>query len=213
MLLAMLVGTSVALFVYHAVAGQWLFHSAVGYLIAIVPVVVIGAWGVWRADSLVVNDRWFRRSMLGYVVAFGLLSAPILTMLASGHFWSSLMAVLSTASLLLVCSAILGTIATLTTAILLCVNFRSLPARIPRVLPLERSFVYFWGADREKMLALVDARAPEMTFPRSLLINSTVLTGFLLFQAGVQLLTASSGHTLGAEHNRFLAYLCAVDAF
>jgi hypothetical protein len=164
-------------------------HHAVGYLIELAPILVIVAAIVWlirRGTPIVVDDRWVRRSLSFGAFGFILMALSLVMMFAGGRF-GALATVLSSISLPDVCSLAVGTLATLTTAILLGVNFRSLPLRIPRVLPFERTWVFFWGADRGEMLARVDAGAPDTTFPRLWLVASSVTPPFLLVE-GLQFL-------------------------
>lgn len=210
LLFVTLLALSAYAFTYHVTTGAWPFHSALGFLVACVPLVAIAAVGGLRTDRIVVDDRLIRISLWLLAVSGALLVVGAIISMSADSSWAGLTAVLSTAPLLIVCSAILGTTATLTAAILLYINFRSLPPRIPRILPFERWLVRFWGVDRQQMLALADAGAPEMTFPRAWLIYSTAFSAFLLVQAGIQLLDASDVHTLGVGYERFFAYLFAV---
>jgi hypothetical protein len=200
-MILLLAGTYAVCFAFGAVRP----HGAIGCLIVGAPIVVIVAPLAWflRHDvPAVITDRWVRRSLLVWIASAALFSVALIVMIANGRFWTTLIAVVSSASPVLVFSAVVGMLATLTTAIVLGSNFSRLPRRIPRMLPNERRFVFFWGATRDTMLALADAGAPEMTLPRGWLINSTLTCTVLLIEAGYLVLQAASSHGLGAGDQR-----------
>jgi hypothetical protein len=159
-------------------------HTAFGYLIELAPLLCMVAplaWFIGRGAPIVVDERWTRRMLFFSVPALVLIALSFVMTIAGGSLGTRV-ASLAVAPLLDVCSALAGTLATFATTILLCVNFRRLPLRIPRVLPFERTWVFFWGADRKEMLARVDSGAPDMTFPRLWLVISSVSPTFLLFE-------------------------------
>jgi len=167
-------------------------------------------------ECIVAGDRLIRGALLLFAVAVplvvGSLIFRILVMSAGGRLWPALVTSLSSAPLPGVCSAVLGTLATGTTAIILCTNLRHLPPRLPRFLPYERRLVIFWGADRATMLARIDAGAPEMTLPRVWLVALTASSGFVLFENALQLLEVRSGPGLGVGFERLVTYGCIFGA-
>ena len=151
--------------VYYAVAGECPFHSAIGYTITLVPVVVIGTWGVgpptasssMPPDSTITATRrarsWSARRVDTHDACrsrFGQTPWQHCRPRRSCSF----------------CSAVIRALSTLTVASLLCMNFRRLSPRISRVLLFERRFVHFWGADR-KRCSPRRRRRTENTFPRA----------------------------------------------
>jgi hypothetical protein len=100
LLMVIVICASIGLLTYRAINGAWPFHSAAGYLLYFVPIIVLGALAFWGADRVtVIDDRWVRRSLLALSIVFGLTALSV-TLFVAGRALRGITEVLYGAPLL-----------------------------------------------------------------------------------------------------------------